>query len=1148
MSTNTTVSYDFDPTGTLAANRIVGEIKVLTPPNYLDFYFIIPAAAPFFVESLEIVHLATSRILVRGVDWVPSYRFHDASLACAKDIYGAITIYDKTLAGACRINYQTIGGDWTLDEAKILELLSDAITDPRVTTWEMVVERPVDFPVIDHEWDLVDLVGMSKVVDAVYAIAEAVQAASDAGLPAHLADYNNPHRVTQAQVGLDLVQNYAVATPAEAAAGTAADKYMTALRTRQAITAVLATTFDLHASNQNNPHGVNSNQVGLGNVQNYGVATVVEAQAGTATAKYMTPALVKSAIDSQVMSVLTPHVASTANPHQTNKSQVGLGSVENLPLADVSTARAGTSNAHYMTPALVREAINAQLLANLDQHLADHNNPHQVTKTQVGLGSVQNFALATTAEAQAGVVTDKYMTPALVKAAVESLGGAEFNSHIIDTNNPHQTTKDQVGLGNVSNYGVATVNEAQAGVSNVKYMTPALVKAAIDQFGGAAITDHVANLNNPHQVSAAQVGLDNVQNYAVATLSEAQAGTATNKYMTPALVKEALDAQGATQWRAHVASTANPHQVTKAQIGLTSVEDYAPASDAEAVAGTATNKYMTPANVAAAIIALGGVAALRSEFEGHAANTSNPHQVTASQVGAYSIGEIDDRLAAFNAQYPQVDDVAGATWTKLFTFDPIDPIELLDSVDTVFELIGGDAQVPLTDSQFRITLPSSGLDAASITQLAGGPANIRFGYTAETLGYSLWLIAAPRRTNVTIHFITNPGVVIDGTVEAAAPAGLTIIEQQPYQGVAANQEGAAGDLLFGSDADKLPNAAGQVMVYLNVVDSAEGEAVSSVNALPGVLADDMVEFVPRSLWGTTPPISSDAFVHDPVDNVISASPFDDRLNTLVSRDGYNNYRIEVELDSADATGGTLGVIAAHINYRNKSYGIYALRTPGQLVVDSKTGDLPGGDIYKLFTVGVNLLQADARVLGSSSGDGLVWGDGVIAANRDLTAQPYNETTGGWSAAGKVRIRITRTGSQLVVETTNFGSTSYVDAAKVTIDLSTLDLPMFTRPTMWGVASYKQSQAGFNPLARPDSLQPYAQLTKDAQGRDTSTLHHYTGTAWSSTPLIRNNSLTRPGRLIFSDWNGRLMHWRRDGSIRPLYVEAYTTANNVALTQ
>lgn len=38
--------------------------------------------------------------------------------------------------------------------------------------------------------------------------------------------------------------------------------------------------------------------------------------------------------------------------------------------------------------------------------------------------------------------------------------------------NPHGTTKSDVGLGSVSNYGIATQVEAEVGTSNAKYMTP----------------------------------------------------------------------------------------------------------------------------------------------------------------------------------------------------------------------------------------------------------------------------------------------------------------------------------------------------------------------------------------------------------------------------------------------------------------------------------------------------------------------------------------------------------------------------------------------------------------------------------------------------------------------------------------------------
>lgn len=58
--------------------------------------------------------------------------------------------------------------------------------------------------------------------------------------------------------------------------------------------------------------------------------------------------------------------------------------------------------------------------------------------------------------------------------------GAEAYAHIqITSGNPHNVTKGMVGLGNVENYGIATETEAKTGTPNNKYMTPLRTAQAI---------------------------------------------------------------------------------------------------------------------------------------------------------------------------------------------------------------------------------------------------------------------------------------------------------------------------------------------------------------------------------------------------------------------------------------------------------------------------------------------------------------------------------------------------------------------------------------------------------------------------------------------------------------------------------------------
>lgn len=58
----------------------------------------------------------------------------------------------------------------------------------------------------------------------------------------------------------------------------------------------------------------------------------------------------------------------------------------------------------------------------LDGHEGDRQNPHHVTKKQVGLGNVKDYGIASIEEAIEGVHTEKYMTPSLVKRAINANG------------------------------------------------------------------------------------------------------------------------------------------------------------------------------------------------------------------------------------------------------------------------------------------------------------------------------------------------------------------------------------------------------------------------------------------------------------------------------------------------------------------------------------------------------------------------------------------------------------------------------------------------------------------------------------------------------------------------------------------------------
>lgn len=223
----------------------------------------------------------------------------------------------------------------------------------------------------------------------------------------------------------------------------------------------LAQQLSLHTTNKDNPHGVTKAQVGLNNVANYTVATEAEAKEGTSNTKYMTPLRTNQLVGQiagetagGVQANLNEHIAETENPHKVTKAQVGLGNVDN-----------------------VKQATKTEF----DIHTADKTNPHGVTKSQVGLASVLNYGVATQTEAEAGTSNAKYMTPLSTKQAITKQAATLVTTHVDDKTNPHNVTKSQVGLGKVLDYELATEADAEAGTSHQKYMTPLRTKQAIEK-------------------------------------------------------------------------------------------------------------------------------------------------------------------------------------------------------------------------------------------------------------------------------------------------------------------------------------------------------------------------------------------------------------------------------------------------------------------------------------------------------------------------------------------------------------------------------------------------------------------------------------------------------------------------------------------
>lgn len=84
---------------------------------------------------------------------------------------------------------------------------------------------------------------------------------------------------------------------------------------------------------------------------------------------------------------------------------------------------------------------------DLSDHIKDYGNPHRVTKDQVGLGNVNNTS---DADKPISLAVQDKLNEINIELSKKSTNDA-LNEHLRDNTNPHNVTKEQVGLGNVDN-------------------------------------------------------------------------------------------------------------------------------------------------------------------------------------------------------------------------------------------------------------------------------------------------------------------------------------------------------------------------------------------------------------------------------------------------------------------------------------------------------------------------------------------------------------------------------------------------------------------------------------------------------------------------------------------------------------------------
>ena len=265
-----------------------------------------------------------------------------------------------------------------------------------------------------------------------------------------------------------------------------------------------------HLDDTNNPHRVTKAQVGLGNVDNTSDANkpVSTAQAAALAQKADTTTVNAALAQKADKTTLNAHTGNTKNPHQVTKAQVGLGNVDNTSDANkpVSTAQAA---------ALAQKAdtttVNAALAQKADQTALDALEGEVDGKADT---SAVTAALAGKVDKETGkgLSSNDYTTAEKEKVAVIDTSGT--GNRYLANDGTYKAVQGGGGTGGVTDYEDLSSLPQINGNTLIGNKTSAELglQPAGNYATAEALAAHTGNTQNPHQVTKVQVGLGNVDN------------------------------------------------------------------------------------------------------------------------------------------------------------------------------------------------------------------------------------------------------------------------------------------------------------------------------------------------------------------------------------------------------------------------------------------------------------------------------------------------------------------------------------------------------------------------------------------------------------------------------------------------------------
>lgn len=294
------------------------------------------------------------------------------------------------------------------------------------------------------------------------------------------------------------------------------------------------------------------------------------------------------------------------------------------------------------------DTIDTELKEHLD-HTTNKNNPHGVTKNDVGLGNCDNTS-----------DINKPISTATQAELDLKAKASDLTSHTSNVNNPHSVTKAQVGLGSVENKSSATIR-GELTSSNVTTalgytpLNPALKGAAnglaeLDENGKvltAQLPSYVDDVLEYASLSAFPTTGESGKIYIAKDTNRTYrwGGTAYAEISPSLALGETSSTayrgdRGATAYTHSQTTSGNPHGVTKSDVGLGNVPNVATNDQTPTYTAATSNSNLTSGEKLS--VAFGKIAKAISSLISHLSNKSNPHAVTKAQLSLDNVDNTSD--------------------------------------------------------------------------------------------------------------------------------------------------------------------------------------------------------------------------------------------------------------------------------------------------------------------------------------------------------------------------------------------------------------------------------------------------------------------------------------------------------------------------